>query len=440
MVTSDEHYAAYSDLRTAVLTRHFAMRRYWRADLLSLSSVLVDPVAATRGTREEQLIARWNVKQSDRGENPLMLGCLLTAFLAVESSFGSVEARHALRGYLSTLDSLCPYTDSGFEGCPVRWDNYTSEQWDEHPDGQPARCREFLERPGRGGYWPIVPEGALNVTRPWPNATDEEVKERSDFLHGYRRTEISMDEIAGLMASFGLMLDLVPDPMVRREATRQMRRLGDYLAVNGYHLVRPVGGFSARGAAGMLPAFEAPFARLIERTTRSSHWSRVEFPGALRRAGVWEALAGPYGWGGVLGGGAAVLLGALTGGISVYLAGFLSAVAQLDLVSGVEIGRAWQIALHHDVFDVWDIKWQGDRQVFTTDARHEFVASFVLGKVPRERRWEYGMLASATSEGYAAGFGPFLGITALRDDADPLQTRTLYHTWFGARDQLVLQP
>jgi hypothetical protein len=439
MVTSDEHYRAYVDLRTAVLTRHFAMRRYWRADLLSLQSELVDPDAATRGTREERLLARWNVKQSNRGENPLMFGCLLTAFLAVESSFGNLEARHALRGYLSTLDSLYPYTDPGFEGCPVRWDSYTSEAWDEDASGQPTRCREFLTR-SVGQYWPIVPEGALNVTRLWPNATDEQIKERSDFLNTYRRTEVSMDEITGLMASYGLMLDLVPDPEVKSEATRQLNRLGNYLATNGYHLVRPVGGFSARGAAGLLPAFEAPYARLISRTTKASHWSRVEFPGALRRAGIWEALAGPYGWGGVLGGGAAVLLGALTGGISVFLTGFLSANLALDLVSGVEIGRAWQISVHHDVFDVWDIKWQGDKEVFTTDTRYEFVASFVLGKVPREQRWKYGMLASSVTEGYAAGFGPFLGVTALRDEADPLQTRALYRTWFSARQQVEKKP
>jgi len=51
MATSDEHYEAYVSLRNAVLTRHFAMRRYWRSDLLSLQSQLVDPDTACTGTR-----------------------------------------------------------------------------------------------------------------------------------------------------------------------------------------------------------------------------------------------------------------------------------------------------------------------------------------------------------------------------------------------------
>ena len=123
MVSSAEHVKAYGELRAVLLSRHFAIRRYWRADLLSLGAALVGtdgkpptrPVfGACRG--RPGLLARWRVDSRDRGENPLMFGLCPSHFLSVEALFGHRESVHALRGYLHALGTLYLFTGDSFDG------------------------------------------------------------------------------------------------------------------------------------------------------------------------------------------------------------------------------------------------------------------------------------------------------------------------------------
>jgi hypothetical protein len=415
MTTSDEHARAYGELRAAVLSRHFALRRYWRADLLSLVAGLAAGDDVRSSSRADQVRQRWDVITRDRGENPLMMGGMLATCLAIEAGAGNRESLYALRGYLHTLRTLYPYVGDGFEGYAVRWDPYTSEKWEER-DGAPVRCTEFISREG-GGYWPVPPRGAVSL--PPLEPTDDQAAQdaRYAFLAGYRSVELSQDELVGLVATYSVIHQFVDDRQVRTAVRTQAAALGGYLAGCGYHLVRPGGDFNARGPAGFTPALEHPYSRVFRRITGRAHASRVEFPGALQRAGVWEGMAGPYGWASVLGVIGAPILDAIPV-VHPLLRAVVGTIADADVLSAIELARAWQIAQHGDVFDVWDVKWGPDDTIdFTDGTRLEFVLSFMLGKIPRQRRWEIVMAALGIfgSRGNAQGFPQYVALTALGD-------------------------
>ena len=72
----EQIFRAYTSVRTAVLARHVALGRHYRADLLSLDTLVapgitVDAVSAQDPATQE--LTRWNRSAEDR-ENPLMAG------------------------------------------------------------------------------------------------------------------------------------------------------------------------------------------------------------------------------------------------------------------------------------------------------------------------------------------------------------------------------
>lgn len=106
-----------------------------------------------------------------------------------------------------------------------------------------------------------------------------------------------MDEMIGLIMGYYMTHWLVDDATARSTVKDQVNNLGDYLSEHGYYLVRPCGGFAARGASGVLPAMEYPFSRVFQRITGNSYPIRNGFQTVMEKADVWGALGaleGPF--------------------------------------------------------------------------------------------------------------------------------------------------
>ena len=75
MATSAQHEALYATLRATVLARHFALGRWFRANMLSLWNVLQEPppgAMAGLGAADQERVRRWSVATHGR-ENPLLV-------------------------------------------------------------------------------------------------------------------------------------------------------------------------------------------------------------------------------------------------------------------------------------------------------------------------------------------------------------------------------
>lgn len=403
MATSTELTTLYGELRTGLLTRHFALGRYFRANHLAQSNNLgllrapngtappdkdelvipaCDGVFVARSTKAhtaaallklaplEALVERWRIGHHGR-ENPLMLTGQLMICLAVECHLGRLDARAILRALLASIASLYKF-GGPFKGYPVRWDAVTSDKWVttiQNGVVTPRYCCDFLLNEDASGYLYCTP---LQHPDYVPLLREDDLKgstleQKKDYhfarwrsLDFHRRWEPSQDELVGLVMGYDFAYRYAGDQSIKDEIKRQVNDLGDYLAEHGYLLVRPEGGFAARGASGALPAFEFPFQRVFERITGSRYEPRVGFEGACQKAGVWDCLVGPLTWSTLVGLAGSVLVALLLAaalglvGVTPIVTALSGVIAGLlSIPVSVIAARAWVIYSHADCFDVW---------------------------------------------------------------------------------------
>ena len=423
--------AVYARIRSALLARHTAFGRWYRANLLTLTHDLGGGDAATIPALPpgDQTVKRWSRVHEER-ENPLMFGGLLMAALAAEQSLGLAVADEPLRAMVTALQRHYRFSGDHFDGYPLRWDVPTSCRWNEAGAGMgrpPARSYQVLygedgsydygPQPTDPRWAPWRPDGHLHDLLPLRDRAQAAFNQ-AEFFDWFRRAEPSMDELCGLVAGYVAVARLATDPTVLDAVATQAMRLGDYLAEHGYLLVRPGGGFAARGSAGILPALELPFSRALGALGGMDASARTDFEGACRQAGVWPLLAEPYDWWTAAGVVAAVLdpLHAVleTAGLGLLLG------AGTPLTS-VQLAQTWAIYLHRDAFDVAN-----------DGMASEFAVAHALHAVPAEDRFHMWLNAAALlGGGYAGGFPPWIGLTAL-DDTDR-HVADQYLFWFDAR-------
>jgi hypothetical protein len=414
MATPEEHFVRYGRLRARLLAQHFAYSRHSRVNFLSLWNWLLDPppgLGATAAERDE--LKRWNVIVHGR-ENPLAYSAHLVAFLSAEHALGHDKARPIVDLALDAFAKLYKF-DGDFAGYPTRWDARTSAQ-DEGVEPL-DRARDFLVGPD-GQYLYSIPSTdprhvplrspshlrALKTTR----QADEYETRWSRYKNCYRSPELSMDELAGLAGAYAIAFRLIDVPGTRSKIRSQVNKLGDYLASCGYLLVRPAGGFAARGATGVLPAYEYPMVNAFLDITGTDFASRIDFMAALDQAGYLAMLRAPIlefqvggiaalatgipqalvaGTLGLVQAVAGILGIPVTGPLVVEGAGLGQVLNQIADKIGVQnVFRALALYVHSDCFDVWD-----------DDTAGEIALASVLKEFPRPER--FGLYTSGLSLG-----------------------------------------
>jgi len=409
-------------LRARLLAQHFAYSRHRRANFLSLWNWVLEPPAGpgtTAGEQEE--LRRWNAIVHGR-ENPLAYSAHLLAFLSAEHALGHGKARPVIDLALDSIGELYKFEDA-FAGYPVRWDARASAV-DE--GATPLdRVGDFLVGPDGEYLYAIpatdprhVPYRGQQVLRALKGArrAEEYEERRRRYMARFRVSEPSMDELVGLVGAYAIVSHLVDDPATQGKVRAQATKLGDYLADHAYLLVRPTGGFAARGGTGSLPAYELPLANAFEEITGSTFWSRVDFMAALREAGYLRLLNAPIlewqiGGLALLGTGIApAAVGGFLGFVAATATAFGITVAGPLALGGAELAaalaglaglvgpqnllRAIAIYLNRDCFDVEKDGEAG-----------EVALASVFKEVPPLRR--FGLWADGLSLGIGGGFAVY---------------------------------
>ncbi len=468
MATPSEHEALYHTLRNSILSRHFAGGRYFRSNLFAQINKL-DPTA-------QPDVARYRLLRRSL-ENPLLWGANLAVALSVECALGNTEARAALVAMLESTSRLYRFHRGGaFDGYPIRWIPIDPDRWQTDDDGTPLYNREMLFDANCDYLYTLPTTDPRAVPwRAWDTLDallgEELFAEYRDnfwnFFDLHRRWEVSGDELVGLIGIYAAIHDLSGDASLKAEVAAQIIPLAQYLSANAFMLVRPDGGFTARGPAGMTPAIEAPFRSLLRRVTGTDVGS-ASFVDALRNAGVWSVLESPVNTfiaetsvamalgGPVVG---PIITGILGSAVGVFAETLKAALGPLaDFILG-EIGlsipilageyarfvpdpmavlRAIPIWMHRDVFDVkhdfGDEKEVGDHKKDkhwqSADCAGEFAIASILHGIEMNNRYE-AYLKAATFLGRddpPNGFPPYLGLCAVNDPVDVLA----YLNWFEA--------
>jgi hypothetical protein len=351
---------------------------------------------------------RWAIALHGR-ENPLIATGHLLICLAVEAYLGNSEAVKIIKCALESLNSLFKFRGNHFDGYIVRFDDACSDLWaTEEANGKiiSRQCLDFLRDDRKNtlyctpfdhpDYIRAPPDGDPQSTRDVPGPLD---RERWNFCLRYRHWEPSMDELNGLLMGYDLVYRLVRDKEVRNTIRAHVAKIGDYLAEHGYFMVRPGGGFTARGAAGVLPALEVPFGEIFLRITGDRYRARCGFTGAVKQAGMWEDLRAPLYAGSAIG--IAAQIGLTATGINGLLLGFLGPLGFTGtLLAGLSLpvlARAALIYVNKGLFDLKGSLTFGGG----AEARQEVAVGYIMSQVPRHPRF------SAYMEGAARGMGGF---------------------------------
>jgi hypothetical protein len=433
----------YGKLRAALLARHFATNQRFRSNFFYQSNTL------WTGMKVEDLLAldpqvllyeRWNVHYHG-GDNPLMESSRLLTCMAVEHHLGFPGALGIIRAALETLGSLYKFRGNHFDGYILRWDPVLTDRW--FDDGQSRYCQTYyINDDGSYNYCTPLNDPRSIRRRPlaeWNAMTrDEKLRyhnSRWNWLDTYRRWEASMDELVGLVTAYDIVHRLVDVPDIRAEVRRQVANLGDYLAEHSYYLVRPGGGFNARGPAGILPALEHPFGRVFQRITGDAYRARNDFRAVMEKADVWKSLEEPFNWFTVAG----AALGALIPLVDpvlmpLGLAGLLSGSGRP--LTAAQVGQIWAIYLHRDVFDTWDdhdVNPEIPEFKYKDGYSEEFALAYLLSFLGPAARFQAYAVGSRNASPYAwgAGFLSWIGLTGL-DDNDSL-VRDQYLGWLPER-------
>ncbi len=464
MVTDQEHAALYSKLRKSFLSRHFAIGKYFRTNLFSQDCHLEGSAGASDFYGDHsldpsnQILERW--KRSRDSDNPLMTSGQFLTCLAVEDHLGQPQAGRILRSAILTLRSLYKFHGNHFDGYIIRWDPTTSDRW-RTVNNLPQISDMFLVNQS-GEYIFCIPSTdprhvALRsretlVKLMGKHEADRYVRNDGnlvdwgwDYYDRYRRWELSMDELVGLMTAYFMIHKLGASTSSRQEVARQVNNLGDYLAEHSYLLVRPVGGLNARGATGILPALEFPLVRAMKAITGMTYSARNNFMDVMKKAGYWESLAPPLANWTALGVVAQPLIMPLLANIiaPLGLVPFVPAImplvgivapaiaapaavaaAAVTLLSPV-LARTFAIYEHRDCFDMSN----------DSSASEVAVAFFLMENFSPQTRfqgWMFGNSFTGGKEGsFATNFPPYLALTAL-DDPDPV-VRDAYLNWLAER-------
>ena len=243
----------------------------------------------------------------------------------------------------------------------------TSDHWDTRRRG-PSRvlrhCCEFTYTARRGvdGKFERVYHYSTPFNHPdyvaWTGKTEAEGRHLSKVR--YRGWEASQEEIIGLVLTYQLLFTPGgrPGGPIDRQASRQLARRLPRRA--GYLLVRPAGGFNARGAAEGLPALEWLFDRVFHRITGERYASRSSFEQVMDLAGVWRAIQDQVDVNGAIG----ATLGA-------------TILSAFGVLGGGTLGRAVGVWAAREAFDVWD-----DNQ------RAGFALSYLLMQLEPQARFD----------------------------------------------------
>lgn len=430
-VAGPHHYERiYAHVRAQVLSRFFAIGNKGRRNHLSMHHKLQGPVPLDPVTPEEKQEAdraRWRI-ETNIGENPYLFGSLLHVALAIEHNAGNEESGRVLEASLATLDTLFTWGEPGAESTsrlPTRWDAGL-------PIDFASEAEQFLDG-GNGAYSNSLPASSPHhYARRYAETLDKllgpagatlYVERYADYWKRYRAWELSMDELTGLVTSYWIIGKLSRSAGLTSAVLRQASLLGNYLANNGYILIRPMGGVSYRGAMGMLPGFEHPFSRALSSVTGANFTSRTDFRGTMIRAGYWPLLEGPItrwqvvGW--TLAGAlwalapVATVLGLGAGVLEVMLAG--------QIISPSTIGGALAVYLHSDCFDM--------------NERDEAAAALIfrdaLNKAGLYRTLAIGQAEFAPFRSWSVNHHNWVGLTGL-DDTDAT-VRDAFASWFNLR-------
>jgi hypothetical protein len=475
----------YGVLRAQILSRHFALGRYFRADHLSFENLLgvvhqsngvadgtendvihdciwsdalngigataVQPTTYTSAadlltkSPGEQLFARWQVADHSRA-NPLMYSGQLMVCLAVESTLGIPGSLEILTRLLSTTRSLFKFTTGSFGGYILRWDAITSDHW-ATTMGENAvtldHCCDFLALTD-----PTTPDGYLYST-PLDDPRYTAYMASSDFgalssqqqnayfaarivsLYQNRYWEPSQDELVGYLGGLSFVFGAVSDQAVRSEVASQAALVGGWLSANGYLSVRPNGGFAALGAAGVGSALEYPFGRIFARLTGSSFPDSAGFEGALQNAGLWPDFSAGFAaatLGGIV---VAVLVYELSLAFATFGAAYLGAILGAVVAAGgsIVLAKALVLLLNSESFDVY--AWPGNSSGIqaSNGQQTQFVAAYLFSILPSQFRfWSWIKGLSFGLGKFAQNFAPFIGLSAF-GDTDTM-VRNAYLGWF----------
>lgn len=432
-----DHLRIHGQLRAQILSRFFLVGRGGRRNHLSMFNQLdALPPAPGSAPPEDDERARWRIA-IHCGENPFMSSTNLVAMLAVEEQAGNAESRLALGEWLATTRSLGRWTHLGPQGdgrLPLRWDPGCVLDTDDPR-------QQFVPR---GSQWQFLPppnDMHLQPARPIENLVEllgpragNEYFDRAagTVSNHYRRWELSMDELTGLVTSYWLISRLVRERRLRDETARQADAVGHYLADHGWMLVRPQGGFSWQGYGETLPAMEFPLSRALAAAAgqTTNYAARADIQQVLTLAGHWDQLAGPVNaW--QAGSWVLTLAGLPASPLAVAL-GVTGAAATLvfggQLLSPGQLGAAGALYLHRDAFDV--LLSQRD----SANGAGVAIGSLLLATTNKAlvfRNLTQEMAARGGVTAWAAYFAGIFGITGL-DDPDPT-VRDAYGAWFAAR-------
>ncbi|MEX2160285.1 MAG: hypothetical protein WD751_00065 [Anaerolineales bacterium] len=421
-VESPHHYERlYAQIRAQILARFFALGPKGRRNHFSMVNYLAGQVAKRPVNDIEKVKTEnglWRITR-DGGENPMAFGSHLYMMLAVEHHFGNDESTRALKAGLATLESLFVWQTPGDPSSrlPIRWD---AGMPDEREDEQfVVDNHGHLHRPGyppKTLYSTGMASTNINHFPRRDLATLEDLlgpgqaagyKNDQAKYEQYRPWELSMDEVNGLVSIYWIVNKLSHDANITSSVQRQAQFLGNYLANNGYILVRPMGGLSWRGATGILPALEYPFARVLSSIAGINASSRADFKQAMERAGYWRNLVGPI----------------TKFQLTAWTLGLPAAMTMLSQgLPPSTLSAAAAVYVHNDCFDVSEI---GEP------------ALALLCKDAPNKQALYGLVAQigAVTNTPGTHFHPWIGLTGL-DDPDPT-VREIFHDWYDRRSQAV---
>jgi hypothetical protein len=450
------HSEIYGTLRAAILARHFALRKFSRADYFTNQTVLgeipdwdVPPGGSANSPRirpcgrpprvprrngrnlygwpgasanaPPQGISgheRWRIWNHDH-TNALSMTGMRLIHLCVDFRLGDPFARKVIRSTLLTIDALFKYPESSpYGGYILRWDPAADDDWTPSIDGQggvtPTIAGRFLLNP----FWKKDnPEaGKYLYCTPLTDPRYLQSKDPSAEVWGghdrYRRWEPSKDEYIALLAGLCTVYDTFhggtsgEDPEIVPQVRAQMGRMARYLQRFGYLLVRPCGGVTMRGPGEILPLVEFAWNRLFQRVLGDSHPSADgSYEQALWAAGFSRPPepAGP----------AADLRnlaqGLLSGGAfeaALQAAGLSTAGSLLDQLTGRNLAILVHLLKHQDEVDV-----------DSDGTRQEVWQGYFYSCLPRGVREKVflGWLAGPGSAAYDV-FKPHIALLFLHDE------------------------
>jgi hypothetical protein len=466
------HEVLYGRLRAAMLSRHFCVDRGRRVHLFSEGGVCkipegpnglnalevrpdipLDVFNALPDTQRQAAIDavrnRWSMlslperlqareQSAERnGENPWLLFAPLALALGVEVRLGHRPTVAVLDAALDAWGRM--FRSSGpFAGYPVRWDPIASEPGKEHWNGANMRSGEFpLDAQGRYDFSGRATDVRAHAYRSaailrqlLPAGQNPNAHHEAMYGHHrhFQQWDPSQDEVVGMLAlawSAGLMSG---DAALRTRAAAVLRPLATYLSSHGYLLVKPGGGLVSRGHGDSLVGAEVAIGQLFQALLGAPFAPAVDWPGAMRRAGLWESVETAWNVGGTLGTVAEVMTllaqagAALSAGVAAAVSpGVLAAAAGPGLAT--KLGRMAGVASIADVFDSYK-RGEGLGDPALSAFLHQF---------PARQRYDVFMavMGMAPVDAPATGFMPFLSLFAL--DSGDAQVRNAYQGWFNGR-------